>query len=276
MRRLGWLRLWRHRSGRLSLIILALIVGSILAAPWLTTYNPYETSDRWLDPPSRDHLFGTDDLGRDVLARVLYGGRNSLIIGFISVGLGLVAGAVLGLVSGYWEGAADHVIMRVIEVLMAFPNILLALAIVSVLGPSLLNLMLALGVAAVPQYARVVRASVLSAKHNDYVEAARALGGGWWRIMLRHLIPNIVPPTLVITTLGLAQAILTAAGLSFIGLGPPPPAPEWGGMLAAARNYIYSAWWFITFPGLAISLTVLAINLLGDALRDVMDPRMKV
>lgn len=270
------MRLWRHGSARLSLIILAVIVGSVVLAPLLTSYSPYETGDQWLAPPSRDHIFGTDDLGRDLFARVLYGGRNSLIIGFISVAIGFVTGTLLGLAAGYWEGTTDQVIMRVIEVLMAFPNVLLAMAIVSVLGPSLINLMVALGVATVPQYARVIRASVLAAKHNDYVEAARALGSGWQRVMLKHLVPNIIPPTLVITTLGLAQAILTAAGLSFIGLGPPPPAPEWGGMLASARNYVYNAWWFITFPGLSISLTVLAINLLGDALRDVLDPRMKI
>lgn len=266
----------RHGSGLVSLIILAIILGGVVFAPWLTPHDPYETTDEWLASPSREHPLGTDDIGRDILARILYGGRNSLLIGFIAVALGLVGGGIMGLAAGYWEGAADRILMRIAEIMMAFPNVLLALAIVAVLGSSLINLMLALGIATMPLYMRVVRAAVLSAKQQDYVEAAQALGGRWWRIIVFHLLPNVFAPITVLTTLGLANAILTAAGLSFIGLGPPPPQPEWGGMLASARNYIHNAWWFITFPGAAISVTVTAINLLGDALRDVLDPRMRL
>lgn len=267
---------FRHGSGLVSLIILAIVIGGVVLAPWLTPHDPFETTDKWLSPPSPEHLLGTDDIGRDILARILYGGRNSLFIGFAAVAIGLTGGGAMGLAAGFWGGAVDKVLSRITEVMMAFPNILLALAIAAVLGPSLINLTVALGIAAMPMYMRVVRGAVLSAMQHDYVEAARALGGQRRTIVARHLLPNVMAPIIVLTTTGLAGAILTAAGLSFIGLGPPAPEPEWGGMLAAARGNIHSAWWFITFPGLAISMTVTAINLLGDALRDVLDPGLKV
>lgn len=265
----------RNRGAMAGLIILvALILGSVLA-PWLSPYDPYEPGPNRLAPPSREHPLGTDPLGRDVLSRILHGGRVSLQVGIFAVGMALVAGSALGLIAAYFEGWVDNVIMRVMDFLLAFPGMLLAIALIGVLGPSLFNVMLALGISSVPSYTRVVRGTALSVKQNDYVQAARAVGGGFARIVSRHLAPNIAAPVIVMCTLGVAGAILATAGLSFIGLGPPPPTPEWGAMLAMARSYLRRAWWLVTFPGLAITLSVLAINLVGDGLRDALDPRLK-
>jgi peptide/nickel transport system permease protein len=211
-----------------------------------------------------------------VFSRVLYGARISLLVGFISVSIAVVAGTVMGLTSGYYGRWVDTTIMRFVDIMLAFPGILLALALVSILGPSLRNLMIAVGISSVPAYARLVRGSVLSAKENVYVDAARVVGCTDATIMRRHVLPNVVAPVIVLSTLGIAAAILWAAALSFRGLGSQPPTPEWGRMLAEGRNYLREQWWIATFPGLAIMITVLAMNLLGDGLRDVLDPRQQI
>lgn len=227
-----------------------------------------------LSPPSLAKPFGTDDFGRDVLTRVMYGARISLRIGLVAVGISLVCGTALGLLAGYWGGAVDMVVMRLMDIMLAFPSILLAIVIVAIIGPSLTNAMLAVGIVVIPQYARLIRASVLSIREREYVMAARALGASNLRIVLRSVLPNCVAPLIVQSTLGMATAILDAAGLGFLGLGAQPPTPEWGAMLSGGRELIVKAPWVLTFPGLAILFAVLGFNLLGDGLRDALDPRM--
>jgi peptide/nickel transport system permease protein len=225
-------------------------------------------------PPSREYPFGTDELGRDVLSRLVHGARVSMTVGLISVTVALTIGVTFGLVAGYFGGWVDNIIMRVIDVLLAFPGILLAIVIAGALGPGLRNVMIAVGIFSMPSYARVVRGSTLAIRELDYIEALRALGGRDGRILFRHILPNVAAPVIVLSTLGVATAILSAAGLSFVGLGAQPPTPEWGAMLSQARPYLRNEWWMATFPGLAIAVTVLAINLLGDGLRDALDPRL--
>src|SRR5882762_10280337 len=269
-------RLVRQRGALVGLVILGALALMALTAPWLSPRDPIKTAPRAaLQPPGARFLLGSDQFGRDVASRVLHGARISLTVGLISVSIAVALGAPLGLVSGYYGGRLDGLIMRVMDVLLAFPGILLALAIVSVLTPGLTNVMIAVGLSAVPTYARLVRASVLSARENLYVESARAIGAGDALILSRHVLPNVVAPLIVTATLGLGTAILSAAALSFLGLGSQPPLPEWGRMLSEGRDYLREAWWISTFPGLAIMVTVLAMNLLGDALRDVLDPRLK-
>jgi peptide/nickel transport system permease protein len=247
-----------------------------VGAPWLSARDPIRTAPREaLQPPGARFVLGSDQFGRDVASRVLHGARVSLLVGVISVSIAVGLGAPIGLVSGYYGGRLDALIMRVMDVMLAFPGILLALAIVSVLSPGLGNVMIAVGLSAVPGYARLVRATVLSAREHLYVEAARALGGRDGGILVRDILPNVVAPLIVTATLGLGGAILSAAALSFLGLGSQPPQPEWGRMLSEGRDYLREAWWISTFPGLGILLTVLAMNLVGDGLRDVLDPRLK-
>jgi ABC-type dipeptide/oligopeptide/nickel transport system permease subunit len=258
------------------------LVFALLAAGagWLAPVDPFAQFPDlkfmppiWSDGGSWPHLLGTDILGRDVFSRLVYGSRLSLMIGFISVLVGASVGVPLGLVSSYWGGMVDIVVMRVIDVMLAFPSILLAVCIVAILGPSLENAMVAIGIVAIPTYARVVRASVLSEKEKEYVAADVALGRQRWKILFLAILPNIVSPILVLATLGFAGAVLEAAGLSFIGLGAQPPLPEWGALLFEGKTYVYNAPWLIVFPGLAILVTVLGFNLFGDALRDVLDPK---
>jgi len=257
-------------------VILAVLALVAVGAPRLASRDPIRTAPREaLQPPGARYLLGTDQFGRDVASRVLHGARLSLTVGLIAVGIAVVIGVPIGLVSGFYGGRLDVFAMRVMDVLLAFPGILLALAIVGVLSPGLGNVMIAVGLAAVPTYARLTRASVLSARELLYVEAARAMGGRDRFILTRYILPNVVAPLIVTSTLGLGTAILSAAALSFLGLGSPPPTPEWGRMLSEGRDYLREAWWISTFPGLAIMLTVLAMNLLGDGLRDVLDPRLK-
>lgn len=255
-------------------ILLAFALVGILA-PVLRPSDPLRTDlYRRLSPPSLKEPFGTDDFGRDVLSRVMHGARISLRIGLVAVGIALVCGTCLGLAAGYWGGAVDMLVMRLMDVMLAFPSILLAIVVVAIIGPSLTNAMLAVGIVVIPQYARLVRASVLSIREREYVTAARALGASDLRIMLRDVLPNCVAPLIVQSTMGMATAILDAAGLGFLGLGAQPPTPEWGAMLSGGRELITKAPWVLTFPGLAILFSVLGFNLLGDGLRDVLDPRM--
>ena len=269
-------RLARQRGAMVGAVILAVLALMAVGAPRLASRDPIRTAPREaLQPPGARYLLGTDQFGRDVASRVLHGARLSLTVGLIAVGIAVGLGVPIGLVSGFYGGRLDAFAMRVMDVLLAFPGILLALAIVGVLSPGLGNVMIAVGLAAVPTYARLTRASVLSARELLYVEAARAMGGRDRFILTRYILPNVVAPLIVTSTLGLGTAILSAAALSFLGLGSPPPTPEWGRMLSEGRDYLREAWWISTFPGLAIMLTVLAMNLLGDGLRDVLDPRLK-
>lgn len=266
----------RHRGALIGLAILATLAVLAVAAPWLSARDPIRTAPREaLQPPGARFVLGSDQFGRDVASRVLHGARVSLLVGVISVSIAVGLGAPIGLVSGYYGGRLDALIMRVMDVMLAFPGILLALAIVSVLSPGLGNVMIAVGLSAVPGYARLVRATVLAAREHLYVEAARALGGRDGAILVRDILPNVVAPLIVTATLGLGGAILSAAALSFLGLGSQPPQPEWGRMLSEGRDYLREAWWISTFPGLGILVTVLAMNLVGDGLRDVLDPRLK-
>jgi peptide/nickel transport system permease protein len=270
-------RLVRQRGAVVGLVILGALAAMALAAPWLSPRDPIKTAPREaLQAPGSRFLLGSDQFGRDVASRALHGARLSLTVGLISVSIALGLGTPVGLLSGYYGGRVDGFVMRVVDVLLAFPGILLALAIVSVLSPGLNNVMIAVGLSAVPNYARLVRASVLSAREQLYVEAARALGSRDLSIVARYILPNVVAPLIVTGTLGLGTAILSAAALSFLGLGSQPPQPEWGRMLSEGRDYLREAWWISTVPGLGIMLTVLAMNLLGDGLRDVLDPRLKV
>lgn len=259
-----------------ALIVAAMVVGSI-AAPLISPYDPVRMSaaDRF-QGPSLEHPFGTDQLGRDVLARVLHGGRMSLPMGIAPIAVAAVAGLILGLLAGYAGGRLDLVIMRIADVWIAFPPILLAMAIVTVLGTGLVNIMIALGIAWVPYYVRMVRASVLEAKERVYVDAAQALGSRDLRIVVRHVLPNVLTPIMVMSSMGVANAILAGAALSFLGLGAQAPAPEWGTSLADARQFMRLAWWIGFFPGLAIALTVLGANLIGDGIRDALDPKLKI
>ncbi|GAC1398548.1 MAG: ABC transporter permease [Chloroflexota bacterium] len=256
-------------------IVLVFVVTALIG-PYVTPKNPdaiYYSAV--LHAPDRTFLFGTDDVGRDIFSRVVAGARISLEVGLVAVGIAMVGGTLLGLVSGYFGGWTDSVIMRVIDVMLAFPDIILALVIIAILGPSLINVMVAVGIGSIPVYTRTVRASVLTVREKPYVEAARALGVSSPRIMLGHILPNVAAPIIVLATLGVGLAILTAAGLSFIGLGAQPPTPEWGDMLNDARAYLHQAPWMGIFPGVAIMLTVVGLNLLGDSLRDILDPTLR-
>jgi len=240
--------------------------------------NGYDDQDLLarLKPPSKEHWMGTDQLGRSIFDRIVWGARISLMVGIVATAISLVLGTALGLVSGYYGGWVDRIIMGVMEVLLAFPGILLAIAVVSIFGPGLNNVMLAVGIAHVPQFARMARGATLSAKAMDFVEAERAIGASNARILWVHILPNIVGPIVVLSTLSVGTSILSAAGLSFLGLGAQPPVPDWGGMISQGRQFLRTAWWVGVFPGLAILVTVLGFNLLGDGLRDALDPRMRL
>lgn len=269
-------RLVRNRGAIAGASVLLVLVVLALSADAVVPYDPTEiiAGDR-LRSPELAHPFGTDAFGRDVLIRIIHGSRISLQLGIISVAIGAGLGVTIGLVSGYYSGWTDRIIMRGIDVMLAFPGILLALVIVAILGPDLNNAMIAVGLAAMPHYTRVVRGSVLAARELQYVEAARIVGCRDRVVMFRHILPNVLAPVIVLATLGVASAIIAGAALSFLGLGAKPPTPEWGAMLSEGRAYLRAAPWITTFPGAAIMVTVLAINLLGDGLRDALDPRMR-
>ncbi len=271
-----WRRLWRSNLARVGLAIVGFFVLLALVAPFLTPYSPIDqTLVERLKPPTVAHPFGTDNLGRDVLSRVIHGARISLQVGVIAVLVGLVVGTLIGLVSGYAGGWADSVAMRAMDIMLAFPATLLAIAIVAARGPGLDNTMVAVGVVQIPIYARIVRGTALAMKERDFVQAARSLGAGHPRIMLRHVLPNCLSPIIVQGTLGFATAVIEAAALGFLGLGAQPPDPEWGAMLSDGYRYLVNAPWALFFPGGAIMLTVLGFNLLGDGLRDALDPRTR-
>lgn len=274
--RSAWRRLLRNRSAVAGGVLVLLLAAVAIAAPYLAPYDPLAPSleDR-LSPPSVLHWLGTDDLGRDILSRIIYGARASLQVGILAVAFALAAGAVLGIVAGYYGGLMDNLIMRVMDVMLAFPGVLLAIAVVAIMGPSLGNAMVAIGIVSIPVYARIVRSSTLQVKASEYLEAARALGASDLRIILRHVLPNCMAPLIVQATLGIATAILDAAGLSFLGLGAQPPTPEWGAMLSGGRAFLRVAPWVTAFPGIAIVLLVMGFNMFGDGLRDALDPRLK-
>jgi len=270
-------RIRRHRGAVVGAAIVAALVLIAFGRGMLAPQSPTKIDiTAALHAPDGVHWMGTDQYGRDVYSRVVHGSRISLTVGFISVGIAALAGTAVGLIAGFNGGRVDTLLMRVIDVMLAFPGILLALAIVSVLGPSLPNLMIAVGISNIPFYARLVRGSVLVAREQMYVEAARVVGVPVPVIIVRHVLPNVVAPIIVAATLGMGNAILAAAALSFIGLGSQPPTPEWGRMLSEGRDYLRDAWWISTFPGFGIMFTVLGVNLLGDGLRDVLDPRLRI
>lgn len=277
-----WVSFSASRGALFAAGFFILLVISAIFAPWLAPYEPAEqfrdaflTPPAWLDGGSLRFLLGTDEVGRDILSRLLHGARLSLMIGFVSVVLSLLPGVALGLTAAFYPKLAGTLIMRAIDIMMALPSLLLAVAVVAVLGPGLGNTMIAIAIVSLPSYVRLARASAMSELPRDYVVASRLAGAGQLRLMFDTVLPNCMAPIIVQATLGFSAAILDAAALGFLGLGAQPPIPEWGTMLASARDYIERAWWVVTMPGLAILLTVIALNLLGDGLRDALDPRLK-
>ena len=269
-------RLFRRRLVVIGAVLLGTFLTVSAAAPLLAPAG-YDDQDllRRLRPPAAGHPLGTDSLGRDLLARIVWGARVSLMVGVLAMGLGLIGGSTLGLVSGFYGGGADRAVMGLMDVLLSFPGILLALAVVAALGPGLYQVMVAVGITQIPAFARLVRGSVLTVRKTEYAEAARVVGASDARIMVRHIVPNVVSPVIVLASLDIGTAILSSAGLSFLGLGAQPPLPDWGGMINQGRAFLRTAWWVAVFPGLAIMLTVLGFNLFGDGLRDALDPRLR-
>jgi peptide/nickel transport system permease protein len=269
-------RLMRRKGAVLGLLVVVLFVAVAVAAPMLSPADPTLTNWSLIrKPPSLAHPFGTDDLGRDVLGRIIWGARASLLAGVISVSISIALGLPFGLLAGYVGGWTDGLISRFVDAMLACPFLILAIALAAFLGPSLTNAMIAIGVSATPVFVRLTRAQVLNAKVEDYVEAARAVGNPHWRIVLRHILPNVLAPVMVQATLAIAAAIIAEASLSFLGLGQQPPAPSWGSMLDSARRFLSQAPWMAVWPGASIFLVVLAFNLLGDGLRDALDPRQR-
>ena len=255
--------------------VLAVLVVLSLFAPYFAPYDPIQISMEGRKSPNVDHIFGTDRLGRDILSRIIYGTKYSLSIGIISVSIGLIFGTTMGVLSAYYGGLVDTIIMRFIDALLAFPGILLALVVIAVLGPGLFNVMLAVGISTVPEYARLARGKVLSVMQLEYIEAIHSIGGSDIRIIVKHILPNISAPITILATLQVGNAILVGSGLSFLGMGAQPPTPEWGLMTAEGRNFMSQAWWISTFPGIAILITVISINQFGDGLREAFDPYLK-
>jgi peptide/nickel transport system permease protein len=268
--------LLRNRSATVGLVIIGLIVVVSLVGPSFAPYSPIVPAPlERLEGPTSAHFFGTDSLGRDIFSRVIYGSRISLIIGLISVTISLIPGTLLGLLAGYFGHWLDSLIMRLMDVLLSFPAILLAIFITAILGPSLPNTMIAVGIVYIPHYARIVRSSALSLREQLFIQAISHLGGSHFRILWRHVLPNSLPPIIVYATLGMGTAVLQAAALGFLGLGAQPPTPEWGAMLSEGRQYIQLAPHVAAFPGAAILFLVLGFNLFGDGLRDVLDPSLR-
>lgn len=273
-----WRRLRKNKMAMLGLVILVMLALTAIFADVIADYDTkviaQDIKNR-LQGPSMEHWCGTDEFGRDIFARLVHGSRVSLVVGLISVSISLLMGGALGAIAGYYGGRVDNVIMRIMDIFLAVPSILLAMTIVAALGTSLINVMLAIGVSGIPGYARIVRASVMSIKDQEFVEASRAIGAKSPTTIFREILPNCLAPIIVQATLSVAGAILSTASLSFIGLGVQPPSPEWGAMLSGGRNYLRDALHLTLFPGLAIVITILALNLLGDGLHDALDPRLK-
>ncbi len=275
-------QLWRNKTAVAGLLLVSLFIATAIFAPLLSPHNPNETSlydqlkpPLWHENGTTKNFLGTDDLGRDILSRLIYGARVSLMVSVFSVGLAFSLGTFLGSLAGYYKGTLDSIIMRIMDIILAFPYLLLAIVVVAYLGPSLQNAMLAIGITYVPRFARIVRGSVLEECGKDYVTAARSIGARDMRIIFLTILPNCLGPLIVQTTLSFASAILDAAALSFLGLGAQPPTPEWGAMIARSRSLILRASWVMTLPGIAILLAVLGFNLFGDGLRDALDPRLR-
>ena len=275
-------QLWRNKTAVAGLLVITLFVLTAILAPFLSPHNPVEASlyDQikppiWEEGGTWKNILGTDDLGRDILSRLVYGARVSLLVALATVGIAVFFGSFLGAISGYYKGFLDNIIMRFMDILLAFPHILLAIVIMAYLGPGLTNAMIAIGIIYIPRFARIVRASVLEECEKDYVTASRSVGARDWRIIFVAILPNCLAPLIVQTSLGFASAILDAAALGFLGLGAQPPTPEWGAMIAMGRSHILRAWWVMTFPGIAILFAVLGFNLFGDGLRDALDPRLR-
>ncbi len=273
-----FLKQWKkNKIGAIGAVVVILLIFIAIAAPLIAPYSPREMHTlRRMEGPSTDHIFGTDRFGRDEFSRIVFGARVSLQVGVIAVSIGVLSGLVLGLIAGYYGRFLDSIIMRFMDILFAFPSILLALVVIAVLGPSLTNTMIAIGITNMPVFTRIVRASVLSVREEEYVMAARALGLKDVRLLARHILPNILAPVIVQASLALSGAILTEAALSFLGLGIQPPTPSWGSMLSESRRYMELAPWTVIFPSLAIMVTVMSFNLFGDGLRDILDPKIKV
>lgn len=271
-----WRRLRKNRMAMFGLCVLVLLVFLAIFANVVAPYGYDEQNySQMLELPSWQHIMGTDNYGRDIFSRIVYGTRISLLIGFISLAISTVVGSILGACAGYFGGASDTIIMRGSDILMAIPRTVLAIAIATTLGPGLVNAMIAVAIGTIPSFTRVVRASTLTVKDQEYVEAARAIGASNFHIIKKYIFPNVLAPIIVQATLGVGTAILLAASLSFLGIGISPPTPEWGSMLSAARSYMRDYWHMVLFPGLAIMITVLALNLFGDGLRDALDPKLK-
>jgi peptide/nickel transport system permease protein len=265
--------LFRKRSAQIGGAVVAFLIFFAIFGPRVVPYDPFDVqTEVRLTPPGLEHPFGTDELGRDLFSRILYGSRYTVLIGLITVSISSLGGLLMGLPTAYWGGWADMLIMRIADIMLSFPYILLVLAIVAMLGPSLTNAMIAIGVAGMPSYARLVRGSVLSAKEEEYVVASQSIGSRDFRVMFRTILPNIMSPIIVYLTLDLPTAVLSAAALSFLGLGAQPPLPEWGALMVNARTFIGSAPWVVTAPGLAIFVSILGLNIFGNALRDTLDP----
>lgn len=275
-------RLIRNKLAIVGILMIGSVMLVALLAPVIAQQHPNEAGifranpREAKQPPSLEHPMGTDAVGRDMMSLIIYGARISIRIGVFAVGFAIVIGSTLGAIAGYARGVVDAVIMRIMDVMLAFPSILLALAIVVVIGPGLFNAMIAVGIVAIPTYARITRATVLSENERDYVLAARAVGVSSSRILWRHILPNILSPIIVTASLGIATAILDAAGLGFLGLGAQPPTPEWGLLLSRNKSYMFTSPWMVFFPGISIMYLVLGFNLLGDGLRDALDPRLRV
>ena len=271
-----WRRLKKNKLAMASLAFLLILVFLAVFAPLVAPYDPYDGNmPLALNGPSSAHLLGTDELGRDILSRIIYGAQISLRVGLIAVSIALMAGMFFGSVAGYYGGRIDNLIMRFMDIMLAFPSLLLAIAFMMVLGKGIENAIIAIAIVSVPEYARIVRGSVLSVKENEYVQAARTIGCNDGQIIFRHILPNVMAPLIVRSTLGISAAILDTAALGFLGLGVQPPYAEWGTMLGSGRGYLFNAPHLVTFPGIAITLTVMAFNLFGDGLRDALDPRLR-
>ncbi|MBA5805575.1 MULTISPECIES: ABC transporter permease subunit [Rhizobium] len=277
-----WHYFSRNKGAVIGLVVFVIILVVAILAPLFAPHAPNEQNRQvllavpfWMEAGSASYLLGTDAVGRDILSRLIYGARFSLFIGVVVVTLSVISGVLIGLVAGYFRGKVDTAIMRLMDIILAFPSLLLALVLVAVLGPGLTNAMIAISLVNQPHFVRLTRASVISEREKEYVIASRVAGAGTFRLMFKTILPNCLGPLIVQATLAFSAAILDAAALGFLGMGAQPPTPEWGTMLAESREFISRAWWVVTFPGLAILITVLAINLMGDGLRDALDPKLK-